>query len=655
MRAFSVLLLGAFCCVHIANSKAASPTYLDLAPRDAWRYFYSDGTAAESDTIIDTALQDTGFYDNWTLPDFDEPDVLSITWQDGSVPIGFGSPVDRFDDGTLLDTPLSDRNRTLFLRQTFEVPPEIERPFAIDLSAVGATIYLDGAELIRDNCCETDDGQPTIGRPGLLDRAESAGTVGLYILESLSAGQHTVAVSAHPSRPRSTSQFLDLRLFAPISEKPWKGSEDSDWFTDGNWYFGTPEPGDFAVFRRENRDSAQLDASITLSGIQFDSPTWTGHVISGAGEIGLQGAAGSSAGFNATEGNHRLFVDVSMGSDVDATIESDSIIIEGRLNLNGHTLNKHGDGSLIVMSHNESESGTIFVDSGTLAGTGTIAGNVTTSNGVINPGYRLGRTLTVTGDVTGRVELDLSSVDRFDVLAGNHSGVADIEHLKIGPDGLDTYDGATFQLFVDWPALSIDEMELPDIGTAQWDTSRLQEGILSVSHSNPNPCDLNASGFCNVADLDLLATDIVEGNNDPRFDMNADNLVDQQDVDIWLLDAALVNGFESAYLSGDADLNGSVNAADLMTLGLHWRQSVTGWSRADFIMDGEINAQDLNAIAMNWQKTISRRPAAVPEPMSFLLMFFALPLFFQLTRRLKGRLLATLVITMSLFVSLITR
>ncbi len=448
-----------------------------------------------------------------------------------------------------------------------------------------------------------------------------------------------------------------MRLFSPISEKPWKGSENDDWFNADNWYFGTPGPADFAVFRREARANAQLDTPTTLSGIQLDTASYTGHTIMGNGEIRLEGEGGANGGLNATGGHHTLAVDIRMDSDVDAEVQSSTIDIEGLLNLNGHTLSKTGDGFLAIMSQNESGSGTIRVESGTLSGTGTIAADVTTSNGWINPGdesqtssLRRYGTLTVSGNVTGSVELDLYEVHRFDVLAGGGNGVADVAHLKVDADRLETYDGATFQLFTDWPSLHIGEVELPDIGTAEWDTSQLQDGVLTVSQINPAPCDFNASGFCNVADLDLLTSDVVVGNNDLRFDMNGDELVNRQDVDVWLLDAALLNGFESDYLPGDANLDGSINASDLMTLALNWQGNVLGWSNADFILDGRVDARDLNELAKNWQKTLPSRPAAVPEPMSFLLMFFGAGLVFRCARRLRGRAAATLLAAMSLFV-----
>ena len=143
-----------------------------------------------------------------------------------------------------------------------------------------------------------------------------------------------------------------------------------------------------------------------------------------------------------------------------------------------------------------------------------------------------------------------------------------------------------------------------------------------VTDCRSETCDFDLSGICDIADIDALTTDVALGDNDLLFDLNEDAQVDEQDVDKWLLDAAILNGFGGAYLAGDANLDGSVNAADLMTVGLHWQSSVQGWSNGDFHSDGIVNARDLNEVAKNWQKTAPQQATSVPEPLSYLLLLF---------------------------------
>ena len=75
---------------------------------------------------------------------------------------------------------------------------------------------------------------------------------------------------------------------------------------------------------------------------------------------------------------------------------------------------------------------------------------------------------------------------------------------------------------------------------------------------------------------------------DTRFDLNLDRIVDVQDLDQWMADAATMNGFSAPYLKGDADLNGVVDAGDLNSLALNWRQNVAAWSGGDFTADGVV-------------------------------------------------------------------
>lgn len=126
----------------------------------------------------------------------------------------------------------------------------------------------------------------------------------------------------------------------------------------------------------------------------------------------------------------------------------------------------------------------------------------------------------------------------------------------------------------------------------------------------PSALDLNDDGFVDVMDTDAIVGEVVAGRNDPSFDLSGDGVVDNADLTQWLFEAATHNGFGSAYLAGDFNLDGFVDAADLNALALNWRKSATGWSVGDSTADGLINSTDLNALALNWRKSI---PAAAPN------------------------------------------
>ncbi len=162
--------------------------------------------------------------------------------------------------------------------------------------------------------------------------------------------------------------------------------------------------------------------------------------------------------------------------------------------------------------------------------------------------------------------------------------------------------------------------------------------------AEPN-CDFDSNGTCDIGDLDsLLATGnlqegigVMVGVTD-QFDLDKDDQIDTHDLDEWLSSAAAFNDFTGPYLTGDADLDGDVNSADLNTLALNWRQSATGWSAGDFTANGIVDAQDLNALAINWRAQLGRtNQMAVPEPSSSFLTILSLVVLVQL-RKPTGRL-----------------
>ena len=136
-------------------------------------------------------------------------------------------------------------------------------------------------------------------------------------------------------------------------------------------------------------------------------------------------------------------------------------------------------------------------------------------------------------------------------------------------------------------------------------------------------CDFDASGVCDVADLNqLMYTGLSSG--DLQFDLDGNGTVDLGDRD------ALLREINS--LPGDANNDGVTNAADLNALGSNWqREGLTSWEQGDFDGNGIGNAADLNIVGGNWQKTAAdfaaaplAATAAVPEPGSLGLLLISL-------------------------------
>ncbi len=131
--------------------------------------------------------------------------------------------------------------------------------------------------------------------------------------------------------------------------------------------------------------------------------------------------------------------------------------------------------------------------------------------------------------------------------------------------------------------------------------------------------DFDGNGDVDAADVDSLIMEIAAGMNTDTYDLSGDGLVDRRDLTHWLSAAANHNGFSEAYLSGDSNLDGTVDNVDLNNLALTWRQDIPLWSGGDFTADGNVGAADLNELALNWQKSIPLAASPVPEPSTLLL------------------------------------
>jgi len=71
-------------------------------------------------------------------------------------------------------------------------------------------------------------------------------------------------------------------------------------------------------------------------------------------------------------------------------------------------------------------------------------------------------------------------------------------------------------------------------------------------------------------------------------------------------------------LCGDANLDFTVNGADLNTVLSNYNKTGMYWSQGDFNYDGTVNGADLNMVLSNYNRSVSLG-AAVPEPSALLL------------------------------------
>jgi hypothetical protein len=130
--------------------------------------------------------------------------------------------------------------------------------------------------------------------------------------------------------------------------------------------------------------------------------------------------------------------------------------------------------------------------------------------------------------------------------------------------------------------------------------------LVAISSSPAEPGDFDRDSQLACSDIDSLVEVIVAGTNTPAFDLTQDGIVNDADLNAWLVLGGLANlPSGSAYLPGDATLDGKIDARDLNMVALHWQAQSVGWCEGDFTADGFVNARDLNGLALNWRDDVS--------------------------------------------------
>ena len=142
--------------------------------------------------------------------------------------------------------------------------------------------------------------------------------------------------------------------------------------------------------------------------------------------------------------------------------------------------------------------------------------------------------------------------------------------------------------------------------------------------------DFNGDGSWDDLDIDALVAEIVAGSNNLDFDMNGDGVVDRSDITDpgfgWLAVGGANNAGATGgnpFLSGDANLDGSVDGQDFIEWNANKFQALAAWSSGDFTADGAVDGQDF--IEWNNNKFMSSDSlASVPEPAACGLIWLAM-------------------------------
>lgn len=135
----------------------------------------------------------------------------------------------------------------------------------------------------------------------------------------------------------------------------------------------------------------------------------------------------------------------------------------------------------------------------------------------------------------------------------------------------------------------------------------LAAAIYSIFDTDPFVGDLNFNNQIDKYDVDILGYQIT--HNDPRdeYDLDGNGLVDNDDVEWVLRNAATQNG--------DVDLNGRVEFPDFITLSRNFDNvgEEVRWSHGDLDLDLHVGFSDYLILARNFG-TLADAVISVPEP-----------------------------------------
>lgn len=356
----------------------------------------------------------------------------------------------------------------------------------------------------------------------------------------------------------------------------------ADWFDGINW--------DPAVSPNATDETATFGSAITVpttvvtnQSATVKAITFTNtntYNIAGTGDVRLEADSGNSAitvsgGMDA--GSHQFQAIVNLASDTDVAVGSGAeLALNNALNLNGRTLNKTGDGTMLVNNQLNTGGGMITGGAGIIGGSGTVGGDLNIGAATVAPGTSTG-ILTVNGNYSqaaaGTLSIEIEGTlpgEEHDQLAvAQTASLAGTLELLPQPGYEDPVTRGQVDEFEVIVADTIDGT----FDAINYDGTALSTGSNYIG-DNQNG-DEGLFRIVKYGDADVTVTNYLA-----QFgDANGDRLVDGQDFVIWN---------DNKFTSGN------------------------DWTTGDFNGDGIVDGQDF--VAWNDNKFTSVDVMGVPEP-----------------------------------------
>ncbi len=136
----------------------------------------------------------------------------------------------------------------------------------------------------------------------------------------------------------------------------------------------------------------------------------------------------------------------------------------------------------------------------------------------------------------------------------------------------------------------------------------------------PLPGDFDADGNLSVADINLLTAEVATAIHTPALDLNADQLVDTEDLRMWVKEL-------KATWFGDANLDGKFNSSDLVAVfeAGEYEDDLPNnsvWSTGDWNGDAEFDSGDVVVAFQDggYEKGPLASVGTVPEPATWVML-----------------------------------